>query len=84
MIVANSALGMWLASYHLLSNAHLCNNYLSTHQRILFLPDAQYVNFTAAAHVEKDNEECSNPTQTTDNNEEAVMREDAGQFMAQN
>lgn len=34
----------------------------STHQRILFLPDTQYVNFTAAAHVEQDNEKCSNPT----------------------
>lgn len=53
-------------------------------QRILLLPDAQYVNFTAAAQVEKDNEESSNPTQTTDNNEEAVMREETGQFMAQN
>ena len=67
---------------------HTCgeitNTCKSTHQRILFLPDTQYVNFTAAAHVEKDNEECSNPTQTTDNNEETVMREDAGQFMAQN
>ena len=34
--------------------------------------------------MKRDNEECSNPTQATDNNEEAIMREDTGQFMAQN
>lgn len=34
--------------------------------------------------MEKDNEECSNPAQTTDNNEEAIMREDTGQLVAQN
>lgn len=56
----------------------------NAHQRIFFLPDTQYVNFTAAAQVEKDNEECSNPAQTTDNNEEAIMREDTGQLVAQN
>lgn len=56
----------------------------STHQRILFLPDTQYLDFTAATHMEYNNEECSNPTKTTDDNEEAVMREDTGQLMAQN
>ena len=59
-------------------------NILSAHQRILLLPDTQYVNFTAAAQMEKDNEECSNPTQPTDNNEEAIMWEVTGPFMAQN
>ena len=34
--------------------------------------------------MEEDDEYCSNPTQSTDDNEEAIMRENAGFFMTQN
>ena len=57
---------------------------LNTHQRIFPLPNTQYLDFTATNHMEEDDEYCSNPTQSTDDNEEAIMRENAGFFMTQN
>ncbi len=34
--------------------------------------------------MEQDDEKCSNPTQTTDDDEEAIMREKTGSIMTQN
>jgi len=37
------------------------------------LPDTQYFDFAAATNMEENNQEGSDPTQGTDDNEEAIM-----------
>ena len=47
-----------------------------SYQRVFLLPNSQNVNNTAANQVQKNNDESENPAQCTDDNEEAVVREE--------
>ena len=55
-----------------------------TYQRILPLPNPQNFDFATSNDVKEDNKECSNPTQSTNNNKEPKLREDTGLLMTQN